>query len=315
MTPDQVRVSAIVSAISSGTEMLFYRGQAPADLPADASIAALASPPSYPIRYGYAAVGRVEAAGANVAPEWIGRLVFAFHPHESAFLARPDQLLPVPDGVTAEQAAFLPNMETAVNFLMDGAPSIGENVVVLGQGVVGLLTAGLLARMPLARLITFDRHALRRERSLALGAGAALDPSEPGAFQRALDLLDGQDGADLAYELTGDPGALNDAIRLTGHAGRIVIGSWYGQKRAEIDLGGRFHRSRIRLMSSQVSTVDPAWSGRWSKARRLDTAWAMIRLVQPERLVTHRVAVCDAAQAYAMLDQQPEQALQVMVTY
>jgi threonine dehydrogenase-like Zn-dependent dehydrogenase len=94
-----------------------------------------------------------------------------------------------------------------------------------------------------------------------------------------------------------------------------VIGSWYGQKRAEIDLGGRFHRSRIRILSSQVSTIDPAWTGRWTKARRLGTAWEMIHRAQPERLITHRFAARDAAQAYAMLDQNPDQALQVVLAY
>jgi 2-desacetyl-2-hydroxyethyl bacteriochlorophyllide A dehydrogenase len=315
MAPDQMRVQTIASAISSGTELLFYRGQAPADLPADATIETLAGATAYPMKYGYAAVGQVTTVGANVAPDWIGRLVFAFNPHESAFLARPDQVIPLPEGMTPDQAVFLPNMETAVNFLMDGGPLIGESAVVLGQGVVGLLTAGLLARMPLARLITLDRYALRREMSRSLGATVSFDPSEPGALNQALDLLAGQGGADLTYELSGNPSALNDAVSLTGHAGRIVIGSWYGQKRAEIDLGGRFHRSRIRLLSSQVSTIDPAWTGRWTKARRIGTAWEMIRRAQPERLITHRFAARDAAQAYAMLDQNPEQTLQVVLTY
>jgi threonine dehydrogenase-like Zn-dependent dehydrogenase len=251
--------------------------------------------------------------GAQVAPEWQDRLVFSFHPHESHFLASPAELMPVPPSVSPEEAAFLPNMETAVNFLMDGQPLIGEQVVIFGQGIVGLLTTALLARLPLASLVTLDRYALRRQTSLALGAHASLDPAEPQALTRLHAVL--QQGSDLTYELSGNPAALEPAIAATGFSGRVVIGSWYGQKRADINLGGRFHRSRIRLISSQVSTLAPQWTGRWSKARRLQVAWRMLEQVRPAHLITHRLPLAQAAQAYAMLDQHPEETLQVILTY
>ena len=66
---------------------------------------------------------------------------------------------------------------------------------------------------------------------------------------------------DLTFELSGSPSALNDAIALTAFSGRIVIGSWYGQKRAEIDLGGAFHRSRIKVdfFASQHNFARTFW--------------------------------------------------------
>jgi threonine dehydrogenase-like Zn-dependent dehydrogenase len=189
-------------------------------------------------------------------------------------------------------------------------------VVIFGQGVVGLLTTALLARLPLASLVTLDRYPLRRQISLALGAHASLDPAEPQALGRLHAVLQqGQQGADLTYELSGNPAALDQAIAATGFSGRVVIGSWYGQKRADINLGGRFHRSRIRLMSSQVSTLAPEWTGRWSKARRLQVAWWMLAQVRPAHLITHRFPLAQAAQAYAMLDQHPDEAIQVILTY
>ncbi len=159
LAPDQVLVQTEVSAISAGTELLFYRDQVPPDLATDSTIAALSGQARYPLRYGYACVGRVIDIGAQVDRAWRDRLVFSFQPHASHFVAGLDEVIPVPEAISAEHAALLPNMETAVNFLMDGAPIIGERVVVLGQGVVGLLTTALLARMPLAQLITFDRFA------------------------------------------------------------------------------------------------------------------------------------------------------------
>ena len=313
--PDQVLVRTLASAISSGTELLFYRGLVPAEMEVDATIPALAGRMSYPLRYGYAAVGRVIRAGADAGGAWEGRMFFSFQPHQSHFAARPSELIPVPEWLEPGVAALLPSMETAVNFVLDGQPAIGENTVVLGQGVVGLLTAALLARMPLRRLVTLDRFELRRRASKQLGASEAIDAEADGAQAAVEALLQEDGGADLVYELTGDPSALNLAIALAGYAGRIIAGSWYGRKRAEIDLGGRFHRNRIRLMSSQVSTIAPERTGRWDQQRRLRVAWEQFRVVPAAGLITHRFPIERAAEAYALLDRHPDQAMQVLITY
>jgi 2-desacetyl-2-hydroxyethyl bacteriochlorophyllide A dehydrogenase len=313
--PGEALVRTALSAISAGTEMLVYRGQAPGDMAVDESIAALGGTFGFPIKFGYAAVGRVEAVGEGVGPEWSGRLVFAFNPHESHFVARPEALQPLPVGLTPEQAVFLPNMETAVSFVMDGRPVIGEQVAVVGQGVVGLLTTALLAELPLASLVTLDAYPLRREWSVRLGATAAHAPDVSEAARRALQGERAYAGADLTYELSGDPRGLDLAIALTGYNGRVVIGSWYGRKRVELDLGGRFHRAHMRLIGSQVSALAPEWLGRWTKARRLDVAWAMIGRHAPDRLITHRLPVERAAEAYRLLDEDPAGAIQIVFTY
>lgn len=305
----EVRVATVVSAVSPGTELLIYRGEVPEGMAIDAVLPALSGGFAFPLKYGYAAVGRVVEVGEGVGAEWRDRLVFAFHPHQSHFTASTDELLPVPGGIAPEAAAFLPNVETAVNFLMDGRPVVGERVVVFGQGVVGLLTTALLARLPLASLVTVDRHALRRQRSRELGAGAVLDPEEAGG-------LEGLRGsADLTYEVSGSPAALEQAIAATGFAGRVVVGSWYGAKRVALDLGGAFHRSRIELLSSQVSSLAPRFSARWSKARRLEVAWRLLAGLDPARLVTHRFPLAEAPAAYELLDRRPEEAIQVVLTY
>lgn len=313
LADEQVLVETSVSAISAGTELLFYRGLVPPEMRVDAAIPGLANAMGYPLEYGYACVGRVAQKGNQVSEEWRDRLVFAFHPHASHFVARVDELVPVPHGVSPEQAAFLPNVESAVNFVMDGAPLIGERVVVLGQGILGLLTTALLAKMPLAQLCVFDKFALRRDKSHALGVTGVIDPTDAAAMARIRSRL--SDGADLTYELTGTPDALNLAIDLTGFSGRIVVGSWYGQKPAPIDLGGKFHRSRIRIISSQVSTIAPELQGRWTKSRRLQVAWDMVARLPLNDLITHRFSIVDAARAYESLDQQPDQALQVLFRY
>lgn len=314
----EVLVATLVSAISAGTELLAYRGLLPEGMALDATIPELAGEIRYPFRYGYASVGRVRGLGAEVDAAWLGRLVFAFHPHVSAFSLATNELLALPDDLAPELAALLPTMETAVNLLMDGQPSIGERVVVSGQGMVGLATTALLATMPLAVLVTLDRHALRRDASLALGAAASLDPRRDGTRERLVELLDGNDatgGADLVYELSGDPAGLDAAIEVSGFGGRVVVGSWYGREPAALHLGGRFHRGRTRLVSSQVSTIAPEHTGRWTKRRRLRTALRALARLPAERLVTHRFPIDRAAEAYALLDEHADRTLQVLLVH
>lgn len=301
---DEVFVESICSAISAGTEMLVYRGDFPQLHDAHDSVS---SELKYPLTYGYASVGRVREIGKSVDSDLAGKLVFSFQPHASAFITQPSALISVPNSLSPDNACFLPNMETAVNFVQDGAPILGERVLVLGQGIVGLLTASLLSEFPLENLTVVDSIELRRR---ALGVQSpklkvnCISPSELGTST-----------FDLSYELTGSPSVLNDAIAKTSFSGRVVIGSWYGQKRAEIDLGGSFHRSRIKLISSQVSTISPELSGRWDKPRRFALAWQALERIQPQKWITHRFKLEDAEKAYQLLDENPQETIQVVFDY
>jgi 2-desacetyl-2-hydroxyethyl bacteriochlorophyllide A dehydrogenase len=316
--PEQVLVKSLVSGISPGTEMLIYRDQFPAEVTIDASIPSLAGTFHYPLKYGYATVGQVVTSGSQVPEEWSGRLVFVFHPHESHFLATPEELLPIPGGISPEVATMLPNMETAVNFILDGAPLLGEQVVVFGQGIVGLLLTAVLAKMPLASLMTLDLFPRRRLASESLGAQACLDPTESQILSALKSMMPDNrfyPGADLTYEISGQPSALDQAIGVTGYHGRVVIGSWYGRKKAELNLGGVFHRSRIRLVSSQVSSISPELTGRWCKPRLLGLAWRMLAEIKPAPLITHSFKLSEAPAAYELLDKHPGEAIQVLLSY
>jgi 2-desacetyl-2-hydroxyethyl bacteriochlorophyllide A dehydrogenase len=319
----QILVKSLCSAISAGTEMLVYRGQLPSGIALDASLESLQQQQTYPLPYGYACVGRAERLGADVDSGWQDKLVFSFQPHASHFIATPDQLIALPDSMEPEAAVFLANMETAVNLVLDGAPALGERVAVLGQGIVGLLLSGLLAQFPLAELYALDGIAERRVRALQSGVKQVFDP----ASERQIDELKQSlrlplelsatpgAGADLIYEVSGVPEALNLAIDLCSFSGRIVVGSWYGSKSANLQLGGAAHRNRIKFIGSQVSTIAPELTGRWDKARRFQVAWEMIRRLQPQQLISHRVPLAQAGSIYRQLDQAPEQVLQAIFIY
>jgi 2-desacetyl-2-hydroxyethyl bacteriochlorophyllide A dehydrogenase len=307
---DEVLVETICSAISAGTEMLVYRGQFPyiADLHDG-----LSSDLKYPLTYGYACVGRVKEVGKLVNRELANKLVFVFHPHASSFVIQSSSLIVVPDSLSSETACFLPNMETAVNLVQDGAPILGERVLVLGQGVVGLLTASLLSEFPLEKLVTVDQFESRRKVSNKIERVVSVRSKDEILTKDSLAYT--QSKFDLTFELSGSPSALNDAIELTTFSGRVVIGSWYGQKRAEINLGGDFHRSRIKLISSQVSTISPKLSGRWDKSRRFEAAWKALERVKPEKWITHRFPIEEAEKAYQLLDENPQEAIQVIFDF
>ena len=317
--PEQLLVEARCSAISAGTEMLVFTGRIPADLPVDATLPSYAGQRfTYPLAYGYSSVGKVVAAGAQVSSGWIGQRVFAFRPHQSHYLAPADELIRLPPELPDEDAVFLASMETAVNLVMDGRPLLGEQVMLLGQGVIGLLTTALLADYPLGALAALERWPLRRQAARDLGAEAVWSGAEPDFDREAaafFERLDADGRADLVFELSGQPSMLDTAIAWAGFGARIVVGSWYGTKAAPIDLGGRFHRQRIQLMASQVSTIDPIHSARWTARRRLNTALAMLARVQPSRLITHRFAIDEAQRALEQIADRPQETLQVLLTY
>lgn len=318
LNDNEVLVETICSSISAGTEMLVYRGQFPQLVDAHDS---LSSDMNYPLAYGYACVGVIKETGKQVDKSLRDKLVFGFQPHTSAFIAHPSSLILAPDSFPADACTFLPNMETAVNLVQDAAPILGERVLVLGQGVVGLLVASLLKEFPLELLVTSDRYELRRKASLEIGVNDSFDPELINISSQAISQTPAKrhrayaQTFDLTFELSGSPSVLNDAITMTTFSGRVVIGSWYGEKRSELDLGGAFHRSRIKLISSQVSTIAPELSGRWDKERRFGVAWEALKRIQPQKWITQRFPIEEAHKAYELLDKNPQEAIQVIFEY
>jgi 2-desacetyl-2-hydroxyethyl bacteriochlorophyllide A dehydrogenase len=306
--PDEVRVRAALSAISHGTEMLVYRGEVDTELALD--LPTLAGGYGFPLKYGYASVGRAVAVGREVRGVGEGDLVFALHPHQDEYVVSQALVHRLPDRTAPEQGVFLANLETAINVVLDAKPRLGEVVAVFGQGVVGLLVTQLLRRSG-ARVIAVEPSALRRSFAERCGAEAAIGPGD-GARLRA---LTGGRGADIAIEASGSPAALQEAIDCVAPEGSVVVCSWYGEKPVALDLGGRFHRGRVRVVSSQVGRIDPALGPRWDRERRLALAMEMFGELVLTELITHRFAFARAADAYALLDAGDSETLQVVLDY
>jgi 2-desacetyl-2-hydroxyethyl bacteriochlorophyllide A dehydrogenase len=219
----------------------------------------------------------------------------------------------LPDGLDPVLGVFLANIETATNVVIDAAPRLGERVAVFGQGVVGLLITQLLRLTGVSQIIVVDPVARRREQACQVGADVALDASGEtlGAIR---DLTDGA-GVDLAIEASGNAAALDQALDALVFGGTCVVCSWYGTKPVELRLGGAFHRRRLRIVSSQVSTIDAALQPRWTHQRRLALARDLLPGLKLSSLISHRIPLERAAEAFALVDQHPDQTVQVVLTY
>jgi threonine dehydrogenase-like Zn-dependent dehydrogenase len=304
----EVHVQSIVSAISPGTEMLFYRGDLEEGTEVDVALQGYRGRLCYPLPYGYASVGRIACGGPRTDPALVGRLAFAFVPHASTFRVPVERLLLVPDGIEPEDAAFLATAETSVNLVLDSSPLLGEQASVFGLGVIGLLTIGLLARFPLSRLSGWDLHPRRRAAAALFGAKAADPAASPPA----------RGSEDLAVEVSSSAEGFRLALASCRFTGRLVVGSWYGTGSRRKSMEGfdtLFHRNRVRIISSQVSTIDPALSGRWSRERRLNAAWDALRILRPARLITQRVPFKQAQEAYRLIAGSPGDTIQVILVH
>ena len=290
---DEVLVRTMFSGISAGTELLAYRGELDPDLPIDETIGALGGSFAYPFRYGYSCVGSIEAASTGLA---IGELVFAFHPHQDRFVVSSADVVPLGD-VDARTATLFPLVETAFQVYLDAGPVGDEMVVVLGLGAVGILIAALLTRAN-ATVLAAEPRRWRREAAAQFG----IDAVDPDALSAEVDRRSGGRGVPLLVEASGRPEALASCLSLLALEGTALVVSWYGTNAVPLPLGAEFHRRRLTIRSTQVSTIPAALSGRWTIARRRAAVRDLLPTLPLDALATHTFPFDHAADAYAALD-------------
>lgn len=257
---DDVMVETLYSAISRGTETLVFAGRVPQSQRAAMRCPFQAGDFPAPVKYGYAAVGRVVAG----PPELTGRSVFCLHPHQDRFVVPASAVTPLPDGLPPGRAVLAANMETALNGVWDAAIRPGDRVCVIGLGVVGLLAARLAAGIPGTEVLAVDVNSAKRLIARTLGLDFAAAPTGDGAF-------------DVVLHASGSPDGLVTALGVAGFEATVVELSWYGTRPATLPLGEAFHSRRITLRSSQVGAVAAAQRSRWSHARRMAKSLELLR--------------------------------------
>jgi 2-desacetyl-2-hydroxyethyl bacteriochlorophyllide A dehydrogenase len=291
---DDLVVRSAYSGISGGTEMLAYRGELDDSTILDESIDNLSGTFSYPFRYGYSCVGWVERGSESIPA---GSLVFAFHPHQDRFVVAASDAVLLDSDVDPRLATLFPLVETALQVTLDAGHVLGETVIVLGLGAVGLLTA-LLLRTAGAAVVASEPQDWRREIAGSLGI-AAVPPA--GLAASVAEATAGR-GSSLLVELSGSPAALPGGLPLLAHEGTALVGSWYGTKPVSLPLGAEFHRRRLTLRSSQVSTIPASLRDRWDVPRRRAEARRLLEQLPLATLATTEFAFSDASAAYAAID-------------
>ena len=271
--PDEVRVRACHGAVSRGTERLVFRGHVPPSEFDRMRAPFMGGAFPFPVKYGYSVVGRIVAGG----DELCGRLVFALHPHQTAFTLPTQAVVPVPAGVPPARAVLAANMETALNALWDAAPGPADRIAVVGAGVVGALVAWLCSRLPGTTVTLVDIDPARAELATALGLRFACAD-------------DGPADCDLVVHASGTGEGLATALQLAGEEATVLELSWYGTNEVTVLLGGAFHSRRLRLVSSQVGQVAASHRSRWTHRRRLAAALDLLADSRLDALLAPAVA-------------------------
>lgn len=341
--PGEVRIRTLFSGISTGTEMSLYRGTSPfLDKEWDPATRLLSSGTigqkrptgqtaarqavlglgpgkvHYPVdATGYEEVGRVVEVGEGVESVSVGQVVWGTWGHRGS-VVRPAEYAsqrvlggeasPV-IGVFSQIAAI------ALNVVLDADIHVGETVAVFGVGVPGQIVAQL-ARLNGARVVVVDGIGKRLELAKKLGASEVIDFNQGGVAERIRDLTGGL-GADVCLEVSGSYAALQEAIRSVAYSARVVAAGFFQGEGSRLALGEEFHHNRAQVVCSQIFGVAPALTYRWDQNRLQQTVMGLATSgqLELEALVSHVLPVDSAPEAFRLLDESPEQALEVVLKF
>ncbi len=313
----------VASQVSAGTEMAFYRGEAPQlnHRPDEHGLwQPLPNAVTYPMQaddpgvwwMGYAAVGRI----VEVAPEEKelreGDLVFLGAGH-MGYLAS-DAFLKLPTDTDPDQAALLALMGVAMNGVWDARVGLLDEVVVIGMGTVGQLLLQM-CRLSGARVTAVDRLPARLALAKQMGAEHVFNPATDGDLGEFVFTHTEGRGADAVIEASGNVHALPDAIRCAGIDGQVTVVSFYPSPADTLHLGREFHHKRTIIRSSQSIAVNPALGRGYNSKRRRGNTVKLLRLLNLKPLITHRVPFESLPGALEMIDNNPADCLSVVVHY
>ena len=276
---NDVLIQTINSGISRGTEGLVYSGMVP-----ESEYDRMRCPNqngsfAFPINYGYACTGKVIAVGANVVQYNKNDLVFALHPHQSHFVVDQQWVVPLPVHTTAERGVLTANLETALNAFWDAEIQNNDRCAVIGAGVVGLLTAYMVAQSTQSEVTIIDINKNRHSVSEYLGLRF-----------KTPDLLSNSE-FECIFNTTASSRGLQTALDHAAFEGRIIEMSWYGTRSVNVNLGGAFHARRLAIMSSQVGHVARSRRGKLSHRQRMENAMEYLADPRLDALLTPRLTL------------------------
>jgi len=227
-----------------------------------------------------------------------------------SFVAHRSQLVPVPDHLTDEEAVLAEPFGVALHAVLQNRPPDGATVLVLGAGIIGLLTvAALRAIGSRVRILVTARYPFQAEAAARLGADLVLPGRSGPALYRELARLTGarvyrarfgrwlvQAGVDQVFDCVGSSRSVQDALAVTRAGGRVVLVGlasdpqgidWTPVWLREVEIRGSMAYADEELDGIRASSVHHAV--RLMAERRVELGW----------LVTHRFALADYRTALA----------------
>lgn len=293
---DGLLVRATVTAISAGTEVRVFRAE-----PVDEAGEFLHEqvPFELPTENGYSMVGEVTAVGQETSGFHIGDRVFVPAAHKEIAAVPAKLATKLPAGIPDEQAVFLSILEVAHIAVRRGRPSPGENVAIIGQGVIGL-AATAWCRAFGFRIVVVDPDEIRLKISRAMGADLAVSPNEQGFLQNVIDFCGGEE-ADLVLEAASNWSAIRTSMELARIGGRIVVVARHTDQPRFNPVGHPFFGKQLELITSYGHQPD---GERWDRRRSFALAVDLLRRQRLDiaPMITHRFERDELPDVYARLD-------------
>jgi threonine dehydrogenase-like Zn-dependent dehydrogenase len=322
LQPNEVRLRTLYSGISAGTELTAYRGSNPylskrwdedRRLFVEGGVSL-----QHPIEgWGYEEVGEVAEIGPEVTEVRIGDVVWGTWGHKSTTVVKEDWAAQrrLPPDVDPMVGIFSRIGAISLNAVLDADVHVGEYVAVFGQGVPGLIS-GQLARLNGGTVIAVDGIPKRLELAESLGAAHVVDFTKRSPAEEIKELTENR-GADVCIEISGSYRALHEAIRSTAYNSKVVSSGFYQGEGIGLSLGEEFHHNRVNVVSSQIFGVSLALDHRWTVERLERTVMGLAaeQKIGLKQLVTHVFALEEAEEAFRLLDEEPAEAVQVVLEF
>jgi predicted dehydrogenase/threonine dehydrogenase-like Zn-dependent dehydrogenase len=277
-----------------------------------ATFEAVSSKLDQPLALGYCNVGTVLAVGEGVTGFSVGDRVASNGKHAEVVRVPANLCARVPDGVGDDAAAFTVLGAIALQGIRLAAPTLGECVVVSGLGLIGLLAVQLL-RAQGCRVLGVDFDASRRAIARALGAEVA-DAADADALLLGAQAFSRGRGVDavLITASTRSSEPVRLAARMSRKRGRIVLVGVSGlelsradffEKELSFQVSCSYGPGRYDPRYEEQGQDYPVGFVRWTEQRNFEALLDMLDAgaLDIASLVSHRFAVADARDAYALL--------------
>ena len=221
--------------------------------------------------------------------------------------AEPRNLIGVPDaGDLAEWVMCQPAGTVLYAYQRMGSV-LGKDVVVVGQGSIGLYFVMMAVRSGARQVIGIDRVDYRLKWAESLGAAHTVNPSRENVVEAVQELTGGR-GADVVIEATGDQEAIQLCFLLVRQFGIVVLFGIQLDPIVPMDLNLLISQQPTIIPSGNTFTADPAAVVK-EMVELKQRGW-----VDPGQLVTHRVPFEEVQRAYDIYEHQQDDVIKVVLS-